>query len=211
MQREKVWGVPRAQLPPLPERGFFPDEEELVLGQIQAAGMFRDRETSESDESFKQIIPQIIVLHENRIFVMERLKGSAEDRLHHLQLIAVGGHVNPTDGEATDPETLWRGAIRELQEEIVFPVISQDGALSFLGWLNDDTNEVGRVHLGAVFLMQFSHASLQVQDVAVRETHKLRGQWEDAEETWRRYREAPERFESWSGIMLEALSQYLGW
>ncbi len=66
------------------------------------------------------------------------------------------------------------------------------------GLLNDDTVDVGRHHLGLVYLAQASG-----RPVGVRETHKLSGSFERIEVV----RAAYDRMETWSQLVLDAMDE----
>ena len=71
-----------------------------------------------------------------------------------------------------------------------------DYDLTFAGILNDDTTDVGSVHLGAVFILD-THE----RDVVVRETDKMTGRWATRDEL----AELREQMETWSQIAYDAL------
>ena len=85
----------------------------------------------------------------------------ADARLHGRYSIGVGGHLNPGDGG------LLGGLEREWREELVADFVP---AFRLIALLNDDTTEVGAVHLGAVYV-----AEADGRPVAIRETDKLTG------------------------------------
>ena len=70
-----------------------------------------------------------------------------------------------------------------------------DYDLTFVGILNDDTTDVGRVHLGAVYVLD-AHAGA----VNVREPPKMSGRWVPRSEL-DAHREA---METWSQIVYDA-------
>ena len=83
---------------------------------------------SEEDESFRQIIPYVVLRSPGRIFSYARTARAGERRLHGLRSVGVGGHVNPEDlpdglpGLVAAPEpALVAAAGRELAEETVLP------------------------------------------------------------------------------------------
>ena len=135
----------------------------------------------ETDPSFKQVIPYLVLRDGARWFLMQRTRGGADRRLHDRWSIGVGGHLNPGDAD------LAGGLAREWREEVV---AGFEPDYRFVGLLNDDTTEVGSVHLGVVYV-----ADAAGRLVAVRETDKLRGSFEpgaaveavrDGLETWSR-------------------------
>jgi predicted NUDIX family phosphoesterase len=115
------------------------------------------RDTAESAEEWKQLVAYILVEDEaGRILVYRRCKKQGETRLMGLKSIGVGGHVESRDiPEAGARASLWgcpkavpEAAIRELKEELGVTL----GDVSIIGYINDDSNPVGRVHFGVVFL-----------------------------------------------------------
>ena len=82
---------------------------------------------------------------------------------------------------------------REWGEELVADFVPE---FEFLGLLNDDEVEVGRHHLGVVYL-----ADAAGRPVAVRETDKLTGAFEPIEVV----RTVYDRMETWSQLVLDAL------
>ena len=105
--------------------------------------------------------------------------------------IGVGGHINPVD-EAGRGEVLMRGLRREVSEEVE---IGSELSLEPVGVINEETNEVGSVHLGFMFRMEVSG------EVRVRETEKLEGLWVKKSEL----ASLREQMEGWSKIAMEAI------
>ncbi|MEJ7346199.1 DNA mismatch repair protein MutT, partial [Staphylococcus haemolyticus] len=62
------------------------------------------------------------------------------------------------------------------------------------GFINDDTNEVGEVHLGVVFKI-----NVNSNDVESKETDTLRIKWVDQSKI-----DNYDEFESWSALILQA-------
>lgn len=104
------------------------------------------------DPSFKQIIPYCVILCGPNVFTYTRSRSSAEDRLHDKLSIGIGGHVNDKD----DVEPFWsylKGVIRELKEEIGLEVNHDAAQKTLHGLINNDEDEVGRLHLGLVHII----------------------------------------------------------
>jgi predicted NUDIX family phosphoesterase len=157
------------------------------LEEIVARGTFAHRPEAEADPSRKQIIPYLVLRDGPRFFLMQRTRAGADARLHDRYSIGVGGHINPGDGG------LLGGLRREWAEELVADF---EPEFRFVGLLNDDTTEVGQVHLGVVYV-----ADAAGRPVEVRETHKLSGWFADADEV----RDVRDRLETWSAIAFDAL------
>jgi len=150
------------------------------------------RSSAETDPSWKQIIPYVVLACEGKLFLYRRGRRSTEARLVDLHSLGLGGHINPTDesffAEAGFPA--YQAAMRrEVEEEVAMP---EQNLLSdrIVGVINDDSVEVGRVHFGIVHLWQ-----LRLPEVTSRETkiasprfvspHELRnGDQAPALETW---------------------------
>ena len=119
----------------------------------------------ERDPSFKQVIPYLVLRDGARFFLMQRTTGGGDARLHGRYSIGVGGHLNPGDGGllgglgASGARSSSRTSCPEFQ---------------LVALLNDDTTEVGAVHLGAVYV-----ADAAGRPVAIRETDKLTGSFVD--------------------------------
>lgn len=150
-------------------------------------GRFLPRPAMEVDRSWKQVIPYLVLRDGPRYFLMRRTRGGADARLHDRWSIGVGGHLNPGDRD------LPGGLRREWHEELVAAFTPR---FRFIGLLNDDTTEVGAVHVGAVFT-----ADAAGRAVAVRESAKLEGSFVWAEAV----HAIADRLETWSAIILAAL------
>jgi predicted NUDIX family phosphoesterase len=165
------------------------------VDRIRERGFFVERRHAERDSSLKQIIPYSVVRNGGgEVFLLRRLKGGEEKRLHDKLSIGVGGHVNPGDekGDISIVEACCR---RELEEELE---IGGEFRTEPVGVINDESNDVGSVHFGLVFAVDTTDAR-----VAVRETHLLHGEFVTSEALLEQWRAARARFESWSDLILE--------
>jgi len=127
------------------------------LNVIQKEKEFIARGPAETDYSYKQIIPYLVFEHEGSYFLMQRKSTSSESRLASKYSLGIGGHLREEDIKGTD---LFEWARREFEEEINY-----SGKLEIepLGLLNDDSNDVGKVHIGFVFLLKGSSANISVK------------------------------------------------
>jgi predicted NUDIX family phosphoesterase len=185
---EQVLVVPRALVP---DRagwyGLRTDGLPDFLEVIAEHGRYALREDMERDSSFKQIIPYLVLRDGERYFLMRRTRAGGDARLHDRWSIGVGGHLNPGDAG------LAGGLRREWHEELV-----ADFEPTFVPYalLNDDTTDVGAVHLGVVVL-----ADADGRSVTIRETDKLSGAFAPPDEV----AAGAEHLETWSRIVFDAL------
>lgn len=157
------------------------------LAAVKRTGEFRPRAEMESDPAYKQVIPYLVLRDGERWFLMRRTRAGGDARLHDRWSIGVGGHLNPGDHD------LAGGLLREWREELVADFVP---AFRLIGLLNDDTTDVGRVHLGAVFV-----ADAAGRSVEIREIDKLTGRFA----TSRDVAAVADDMETWSRLVFEAL------
>ena len=149
-----------------------------ILHLIATQHFFLDRPAAEASPQYRQIIPYVVIRHDDAYYVLQRTAKQTEARLHHKLSLGIGGHINP--GYDLDA-----GLKKELDEEVR---IDDPYELEFAGILNDESTEVGRVHLGAVYVLHAGGARVQVL-----ETEKMTGRFvsradlpplRDEMETW---------------------------
>ena len=149
----------------------------------------------EEDPTYKQLISYCILENErDEILVYERLSGGGEARLHGQSSVGVGGHMNDVKGADSINEVLRVNAQRELEEEVGLSA-QKSRNLAYIGFINDDTNEVGEVHMGVVFKINVNSS-----DVEAKETDTLRIKWMDQAKI-----DNYDDFETWSALILQAL------
>lgn len=168
--------------------GLLTADREEMLDIIVNHHEFMDRPAAEEDPSYKQIIPYVVLTQNGQVFTTRRLNKGGESRLHGKLSIGIGGHINPVD-ETDRRSVLMKGLERELDEEVY---IQRRGQLIPRGFINDDGNGVGAVHLGLCFSMEVEG------EVSVKETEKLSGAWLSLQELKSEY----DNMETWSQIAL---------
>ncbi|MGL4942052.1 MAG: phosphoesterase [Thermoguttaceae bacterium] len=190
--------------------GFSRDADRYIPTLLSPANWeFRPRSEVEGDPSWKQLIPYMLLCYTpqsamsiappisgcfcdtSQVFCYVRGKGMGEGRLHSKRSVGIGGHISSVDGTSGD---VYRdGMRRELEEEVE---ITSSYREQCVGLINDDSTEVGRVHLGIVH--RFDLAS---PHVTPREPDLIECNFVAASELMTDL----ERFESWSAIALAAL------
>lgn len=111
---------------------------------IESKGFYADREHMEVMPDYKQIIPCFMLYDiEKKCFLLYQRKAKhTETRLAQKWTPVFGGHVDP--GEATP--IVYSGLKREAMEETGIDIDTVNS--QFRGYIYDDKDEVGRVHLG---------------------------------------------------------------
>jgi predicted NUDIX family phosphoesterase len=129
------------------------------------------REKAEIDESFRQVIPYVILSYKDQVVVYKRTTKGGEERLYNLLSVGLGGHISLADiklnGEIIDPRgTLIEAVDRELDEELNHSrIINRE----FIGVIFDDSDEVSRVHLGLVEMWQLEKSEIASKEPDVAE------------------------------------------
>jgi predicted NUDIX family phosphoesterase len=164
-------------------------EPEKYLGAILSRGnnFFLPRAQAENDPTYKQIIPYALIAHGDTVLHYVRGKKAGEQRLVAKGSIGIGGHMNDTDESlfAWDEHAYRAGVEREVNEEIKIDSAFEDRIVALL---NDDTTEVGRVHLGIVHVFRLAEPKVQKREAMITNLSFLdRGQLvalRDNLETW---------------------------
>jgi len=152
---------------------------------------FMPRSQAEADPAYKQLIPYVIMTCGGKYLSYVRGKRAGETRLVGHRSIGIGGHINPVDELplfGTDFREVYSCAVeREVAEEVSVEASYTDRVVALL---NDDSNEVGRVHLGIVHYWTLDSPKVSKQEQMITqmafmspdELQELR----DTLETWSR-------------------------
>lgn len=167
-------------------QGINTEISQKVL-ELAAKGEFKRRGDIEENPSFQQIIPYIVFRYKDKYFLMQRTAKHDEKRLADMYSLGIGGHINRKD--LKEGEDVFNWARREFMEEVDY---KGNLNLSILGILNDDNDEVGKVHLGVVILAEGDTGEIQVRD-----EHKS-GEFMFLEEA------SKLKLENWSKILVES-------
>ncbi len=162
---------------------------------IEKHKKFLWRSEMEKNDLYKQIIPYLVFTHDNKIFVMKRKSNPSETRLQSKLSIGIGGHIRKKD---LDSKSMSNSIIdwsrREFKEEVKYK-----GKFKFepLGILNDESNPVGKVHTGFVFLLHGSTENIDIKDEH-QEGYML---------TFKECMSMYNQMENWSRIILDHLKK----
>jgi predicted NUDIX family phosphoesterase len=176
-------------------------EAEKYLKAILSRGsnLFIPRPEAEADPAYKQIIPYALISFEKAVLHYVRGKKAGEQRLVAKGSIGIGGHMNETDESlfAMDEQAYRAGVEREVNEEIKIDTPFEDRIVALL---NDDSTEVGQVHLGIVHIFKLDEPKVQKREAMITSLGFL-----TREELMARRGS----LETWSQICLDSLERLL--
>lgn len=179
-------------------QGISLDPEKYLPSMLDPSNNhFLARDRAEDDPSFKQIIPYAIFRFEDRFLHYVRGGKSGEKRLAAKGSIGIGGHINDVDYAASslDKDTYSVGVEREIDEELN---IIGGHTQEILGLINDDSNEVGQVHLGVVHLFTLESDKVTAGEDNIESLEFL---------TLAELQNRSDRLETWSQICVEGLAE----
>lgn len=186
----------------LRKSSFTTDNEDIEkFSQILRGSYFMDRNEAEKQPMFKQIIPYLVITSTvmSKLRVLTYKRAGSEKRLNDLYSIGIGGHINPVDSCERKMGLVHNAIKREVQEELEYTGSDfwENFGEDFIarGVLYDDSNDVGKVHLGLVLQINIS------EDVA--KCLKMRDGGKDL--SWKTITELKklDSLENWSLICFE--------
>ncbi|MBA5710380.1 hypothetical protein DT036_04400 [Bacillus velezensis] len=181
-------------------QGVNSEDERIIkiMAQIEAHFFEIRRGDAEEDPRFKQPIPYVVIRRDDEVFVYERLAGGGESRLHNKLSLGFGGHMNPMEGAASFSEVLKQNTDRELAEELYIREEDKQNIVT-LGLINDDENDVGKVHIGILSALQLAPAA----QVEVKEKDQIAGRWMKLSEL--KEENVYQSLEAWSRFVADIL------
>ena len=176
-------------------------ETEKYLSTLLSRGnnFFLPRAQAEADPTHKQIIPYALIVHGDTVLHYVRGKKAGEQRLVAKGSIGIGGHLNDTDESlfAWDEHAYRVGVEREVNEEIKIDAPFEDRIVALL---NDDTTEVGRVHLGIVHVFRLAEPRVEKREAMITNVAFLNKD---------ELRARRENLETWSQLCVDSLDRLL--
>ena len=200
-QEEQVLVIERKVLEQV---GMFQELEFDVaryLPSIFAHGVpfFLPRSQAEVDPAYKQLIPYVIMAYDGTYLSYVRGKRAGETRLVGNRSIGIGGHINPADDMPlfnTDfYETYLTAVEREVAEELSVETTHTNRIVALL---NDESNEVGQVHLGIVHYWILDAPKVNKREQMITQMAFM---------TPAELHEVRDTMETWSGLCLDNLTR----
>ncbi|MHA1873279.1 MAG: NUDIX domain-containing protein [Candidatus Heimdallarchaeaceae archaeon] len=184
-------------------QGFKPQNQIDYESRILDNFKYMKRGLAEEDPTHKQPVGYAMIVNPTlkQIFAYQRSTKDdnyAEKRLQGKWSWGVGGHIEKFDVENGNP--LHASMLRELEEEV-----SVNGSVNpkVLGYINDDSNDVGKVHFGVLYVVETNSRIVTPKDSEI-DNGRLRT-IDELEEIC----SSPDfAVEEWSRISLEPLKRY---
>jgi predicted NUDIX family phosphoesterase len=156
---------------------------------VQGIPHFLPRSQAEKDPAYKQLIPYVIISYNGRYLTYVRGRRAGEARLVGLRSIGIGGHVNPADDMPLFNDNFYEAYLTAVEREVAEEVsVEADHTGSVVALLNDDSNDVGSVHLGLVHLWLLDAPNVSKKEQMITQmtfmTHAELQQVRDNMETW---------------------------
>jgi len=166
---------------------------------VQGVPRFMPRWQAEKDPAYKQIIPYVIMTYDGKYLSYVRGRRAGETRLVGNRSIGIGGHINPRDDmplfNADFYQTYITAVEREVAEEVFVETTHTDRIVALL---NDDSNDVGRVHLGIVHYWVLDSSQVGKREQMISQMAFMTpGQLQDVRDT----------LETWSQLCLDNLAE----
>jgi len=184
--------------------GFRPQNEIDYESRILDNLKVMRRGDIEEDPSHKQPIGYVIIANPElkKVFAYQRSSKKDEHDEHRMLgnwSCGFGGHIEPID-EVSNP--IREGMIREATQEetTIYGSIEQP---KLLGYINDDSNSVGQVHFGLLYVIDTDAKKVKPKDSEIaRIESKTINELEEI-------CSSPNyKVENWSQIALRPLKEY---
>ena len=148
-------------------QGLCPDVDRYLQSfLLKENNFFVPRSSAEENPSLKQLIPYAIFRHAGKILHYTRGAKSGEKRLVAKGSIGIGGHINDTDETlfSFDQSAYHHAVRREIHEELELGGGFVERAVALI---NDDSTDVGRVHLGIVHIVDLESPDVRAGEKAI--------------------------------------------
>ena len=165
---------------------------------------FMRRGDAEIDFSHKQPIGYAVIINPatKKVYAYKRASHDAdynEKRLHGKWSIGIGGHIEKEIDITDNP--IHSSLLREIDEEILING-SQD--IKVIGYINDEKDEVGKVHFGVLYVVETDS-----DDVFPNDTESVHGELMSIEDIKKLKASPDSSLEGWSQIALDVIENYL--
>ncbi len=155
----------------------------------------------ENNEKLQQIIPYVWIVNskDKKVFAYKRASGKqnySEERLMNKISCGVGGHIDREDSD----NPIENAMIRELMEEVKMKSYPKP---KIIGYLNDDSDSVGKVHFGVVAIAE------TLEDVSKGDNEMAEGRFYSVSELDEMFSDSRYEVESWTKLSWPFVKDYL--
>ncbi|MBD3253367.1 hypothetical protein GF386_06545 [Candidatus Pacearchaeota archaeon] len=182
-------------------QGFKPSHEIDYNSRINQNFQWMRRGDIENNPDIKHPIGYTFIVNpeKGKVFVYQRAGAHNESRLAGKWSGGIGGHIEQQDNSSNDP--IKDSTLREFDEEV--KVIGETKRQHHvLGYINDDSNSVGEVHLGVLNLI-LTNAT----NVTPRQGEMAKGHLMDFFELEKMCK--AENVETWTSIAVPYIKEFL--
>ena len=177
------------------------DYESRILKNFE----YRPREEAEEDPRWKQPIAYALIVNPELQLVFAYQRSKRGDQYHEKRLQGkwswgVGGHIDKADLDQGNP--IHTSLAREIREELGE---INSSSPEVLGYINDDTDPVGRVHFGILYLIRTSETEIQPATPEISS-----GGLRPASELLDLLHDPAIPVEKWSALALPPLMEFIG-
>ena len=165
---------------------------------VQGVPFFMNRSQVEKNPDYKQLIPYVIMGYDGKYLSYVRGKRAGETRLIGNRSIGIGGHINPVDWTlfSAEPYKTYLEAVdREVAEEVS---VETGHTNHIVALLNDESNEVGSVHLGIVHYWALDAPNVNKREQMITQMAFM---------TSAELQEVKDTLETWSGLCVDHLEK----
>lgn len=190
--------------------GFLPLEERDLTSVIMQNHFYHERGNDlENNPELQQVIPYIWIVNSEKkeVFLYKRAinqnkeEGEFREKRYMNKFSGgVGGHIDRDTEEGTE-NPIERAMMRELKEEVE---MNSYGVPRILGYINDDTDSIGKVHFGLLAILETS------EDVKARLEEGLgNGRFYSIDEAHDLLTSGNDEVEGWTRISWPVIKNYL--
>lgn len=141
--------------------GLQTENLDKYLKLLNEQSEFRVRDELEDDDSYKQVIAQVILRYKDKYFLHRQVNRS-EERLNSLCPLALGGHTEEFDMKEGE-DILDVALERELHEEVELKSKILKKKLLGLMYIEDE-NPVNRVHVGLFYVYDLDGIDVHIKE-----------------------------------------------
>ena len=158
-------------------------------------GEHQDRDMLETNPEYKQPIAYMVFIKDGKALCYKRSGKGGEKRLYDNYSIGFGGHIETYDGKAE--EAINNSLHREAEEELAS--MPEKFEPKLIGFINDDSNPVGEVHLGLLYVIELE------EDIEPHKDEAGEGMFMNKQELTM----IKNKMETWSQIAFDAIKERL--